>query len=200
MKLKSIGKTGVIPVLALLLLVGCVPTNEVQPVEAKTETTATQAVEIQTWQPWADVPLNDDVQEYLHTMCEDNNIAYSFIIALIETESNFNSDSVSGTDDYGLLQINTCNHKEGFDYLDPYDNITMGIEMLSDLAKKYDDVESVLMAYNLGEAGAKKLWNQGIYSTEYTEKVLEKKIEYEKKHKERAENENEEKDKAQSVA
>lgn len=182
MKLKAIGKTGVIPVLAFLLLVGCVPAEEVQPAEAKTETTAVEVVEVKEWQPWADVPLNDDVQGYLHTLCEDNNLAYSFIIALIKVESNFNSDSVSGTDDYGLLQINACNHKEGFDYLDPYDNITMGIEMLSDLAEKYDDVESVLMAYNLGEAGAKKLWNQGIYSTEYTQKVLETKIDYEKKH------------------
>lgn len=182
MKLKTIGKTGVIPVLAFLLLVGCVPAEEVQPAEAKTETTAVEVVEVKEWQPWADVPLNDDVQGYLHTLCEDNNLAYSFIIALIKVESNFNSDSVSGTDDYGLLQINACNHKEGFDYLDPYDNITMGIEMLSDLAKKYDDVESVLMAYNLGEAGAKNLWKQGVYSTEYTQKVLETKINYEKKH------------------
>jgi soluble lytic murein transglycosylase-like protein len=182
MKMKTIGKTGVIPVMALLLLVGCVPTDEVVEEATINETTAVQAVEIQTWQPWADVPLNDDVQEYLHKMCEDNNLAYSFIIALIETESNFNSDSVSGTDDYGLLQINACNHKEGFDYLDPYDNITMGIEMLSDLAEKYGDVESVLMAYNLGEAGAKKLWSQGIYSTDYTKKVLERKIKYEEEH------------------
>lgn len=75
------------------------------------------------------------MQEYIHTLCEERNLAYSFIIALIETESNFNSDIVSATDDYGLMQINACNHREDFDYLDPYDNVTMGIEMLSDLAE-----------------------------------------------------------------
>ena len=183
MKLKSIGKTGAIPVIAFLLLISCTPTSEVVDAQElpKNETTA-QAVEIQKWQAWPDVPLSNDVQEYIHTLCEEYNLAYSFIIALVATESNFNSDVVSATDDYGLMQINACNHKEGFDYLDPYDNITMGIEMLSDLAEKYDDVESVLMAYNLGEAGAVNLWNQGIYSTEYTRKVLDKKLEYEKEH------------------
>ena len=66
--------------------------------------------------------------------------------------------------------------------MDPYDNVNMGIEMLSDLAEKYSDVESILMAYNLGEAGAVNLWNQGIYSTDYTRKVLDKKLKYEEKH------------------
>lgn len=184
MKLKDIGKTGAIPVIAFLLLAGCVPTSEVADAQElpKTETTATQAVKVQKWQPWADIPLSNELQEYIHQLCEEYNLAYSFIIALIDTESNFNSDVVSATDDYGLMQINACNHKEGFDYLDPYDNVTMGIEMLSDLAEKYDDVESVLMAYNFGEAGAKKLWKQGVYSTNYTKKVLDKKMKYEKEH------------------
>lgn len=183
MKLKSIGKTGAIPVIAFLLLISCTPTSEVVDAQEmpKNETTA-PAVEVQKWQPWAEVPLSNELQEYIHTLCEEHNLAYSFIIALIETESNFNSDIVSATDDYGLMQINACNHRDDFDYLDPYDNVTMGIEMLSDLAEKYSDVESVLMAYNLGEAGAVNLWNQGIYSTDYTTKVLDKKLKYEEKH------------------
>lgn len=183
MKLKSIGKTGAIPVIAFLLLISCTPTSEVADAQElpKNETTA-QAVEVQKWQAWPEVPLSNDVQEYIHTLCEEYNLAYSFIIALVATESNFNSDIISATDDYGLMQINACNHRDDFDYLDPYDNVTMGIEMLSDLAEKYSDVESVLMAYNLGEAGAVNLWNQGIYSTEYTKKVLDRKLQYEKEH------------------
>lgn len=183
MKLKSIGKTGAIPVIAFLLLISCTPTSEVADAQElpKNETTA-QAVEVQKWQAWPEVPLSNDVQEYIHTLCEEYNLAYSFIIALVATESNFNSDIISATDDYGLMQINACNHREGFDYLDPYDNITMGIEMLSDLAEKYSDVESVLVAYNLGEAGAKELWKQGVYSTDYTKKVLDKKLKYEEEH------------------
>lgn len=179
-------------ILLLAFLMGCVPALTEQATTAeqtaeqktaevsKTEISADTEQALSVWQPWADIPLSNEVQEYIHTLCEEYNLAYSFIIALIDTESNFKTDVVSATDDYGLMQINACNHREGFDYLDPYDNVTMGIEMLSDLAKKYDDVESVLMAYNFGEAGAKKLWKQGIYSTDYTKKVLDKKLKYEK--------------------
>lgn len=182
--MKRIGKTGAIPVIAFLLLISCTPTSEVADAQElpKNETTASQVVTVEKWQPWADIPLSNELQEYIHTLCEEHNLAYSFIIALIEVESNFNSDIVSTTNDYGLMQINACNHREDFDYLDPYDNVTMGIEMLSDLAEKYSDVESVLMAYNLGDAGAVNLWNQGIYSTEYTRNVLDRKLQYEKEH------------------
>ena len=179
-------------ILLLAFLMGCVPALTEQATTAeqtaeqktaevsKTEISADTEQALSVWQPWADIPLSNEMQAYIHTLCEEYNLAYSFIIALIDTESNFKTDVVSATDDYGLMQINACNHREGFDYLDPYDNVTMGIEMLSDLAEKYDDVESVLMAYNFGEAGAKKLWKQGIYSTDYTKKVLDKKLKYEK--------------------
>lgn len=179
-------------ILLLAFLMGCVPALTEQATTAeqtaeqktaevsKTEISADTEQALSVWQPWADIPLSNEMQEYIYTLCEEYNLAYSFIIALIDTESNFKTDVVSATDDYGLMQINACNHREGFDYLDPYDNVTMGIEMLSDLAEKYDDVESVLMAYNFGEAGAKKLWKQGIYSTDYTKKVLDKKLKYEK--------------------
>ena len=30
----------------------------------------------------------------------------------------------------------------------------------------------VLMAYNMGEDAAARLWEKGIYSTDYTEKIL----------------------------
>ena len=40
------------------------------------------------------------------------------------------------------------------------------------LFEKYDDPAKVLMAYNLGETGAKNLWDRGIYNTSYTDKIL----------------------------
>lgn len=33
----------------------------------------------------------------------------------------------------------------------------------------------MLMAYNIGIAGAQKLWEQGIYETDYSKKVLKAK-------------------------
>lgn len=93
----------------------------------------------------------------------------------------FNSKAVSSTNDYGLMQINAINHKENTDYLDPYDNVEQGIKALHKLAKKYNEADLVLMCWNCGETGARKLWEQGIYSTEYSRKVLETKLEYERK-------------------
>lgn len=48
--------------------------------------------------------------------------------------------------------------------------------MLSELISKYDSVTLALMAYNNGEAGAKRLWDDGIYSTSYTRNVLSKQV------------------------
>ena len=99
-------------------------------------------------------------------------------MGLIQTESTFNSDIVSSTNDYGLMQINTVNHgwlqeKLGIkDFLDPYQNTRSGIYILRNLFEKYEDPAKVLMAYNLGETGAKKLWDKGIYETDYTRKVF----------------------------
>lgn len=102
-------------------------------------------------------------------------------IAMIDVESGFDSQAVSNTDDHGLMQINSINHKGNMDYLNPYDNVEHGIKALHRLAKKYNEADLVAMCWNCGETGARKLWEQGIYSTEYSRKVLSKKIEYERK-------------------
>ena len=44
--------------------------------------------------------------------------------------------------------------------------------ILRKLFEKYEDPELVLMAYNMGEDGAKTLWEQGIFETNYTKSVL----------------------------
>lgn len=184
----------IITLLLSACLMGCVPALTEQVTTAgqtagqetaeipKTEMSADTEQALSVWQPWADIPLDDDFQEFLHDECEESNLAYSFIVALIATESNYKPDVISATNDYGLFQINICNHKTGVDYLDPYENAKHAIGMLENLSEKYFDVEAVLIAYNLGEGGAQNLWNQGIYSTEYSRKVLDKKIELERKH------------------
>lgn len=86
---------------------------------------------------------------------------------------------VSRTNDYGLMQINIC-HKDFLrkklqvtDLLDERQNIKAGVYMLSDLVNRYEDRDRALMAYNCGEAGAKRLWEKGVYSTAYSRKVIE---------------------------
>ena len=126
-----------------------------------------------------DVPMDKNLQEFVYCLSYGYDIDFPFIMGLIQKESNFRTSVISKTDDYGLLQINTINHewlseKFGFtDFLDPYQNTRAGLYILRKLFEKYEDPSKVLMAYNLGETGARNLWDKGIYETDYSVSVLE---------------------------
>lgn len=123
------------------------------------------------------IPLSEDLQDEVLSIANKNGIDQLTVLAIIDVESSFNPVSISETNDYGLMQINACNHdslKKELrltDIMDPVENIKAGSHMLSKLKEKYDDMNMVLMAYNMGETGAQRLWNEGIYETSYTKKV-----------------------------
>lgn len=125
-----------------------------------------------------EVEMDDELQEFIYCLSYGYNIDYAFVMGVMQTESEFKSDVVSSTNDYGLMQINKINHewleeKLGItDFLDPYQSSRSGLYILRNLFEKYEEPEKVLMAYNMGEGGAAKLWKQGIYETNYTNKVL----------------------------
>lgn len=133
-----------------------------------------------------DVPLSHALQNYIYEICVDEEVPVSLVIAMIDHESKFNPEAVSDTGDYGLMQINKINHdtlKEQYrtvDMLDPYQNVYCGIKMIGLYLKLYEDYTKALMAYNMGEYGAKKAWRNGINSTKYTNAVLELMSEYER--------------------
>ena len=122
--------------------------------------------------------ISEETQSYIYYLAKGYNIDYDLVMAIIEAESGYNSDIISATDDYGLMQINGINHKwlhdilGVTDFLNPEQNVQAGMFILNYLFDKYEEPELVLMAYNLGETGAKRLWDSGIHSTDYTEKVL----------------------------
>lgn len=123
-----------------------------------------------------DVPLSVSVQKFLISECEKYGIEPSLILAVIQKESNFNSYCVSDDGScHGLMQINECNF-ENYNLENPYnskENIRVGVQMMGFYIEKYGSVEKALMAFNCGEGGASKLWNEGIYSTYYTRTVLD---------------------------
>lgn len=127
-----------------------------------------------------DCALDVDVQEFTYYLSYGYNIDFYLLMALMEQESMYEADAVSSSGDYGLMQINQCNHEWlseelGItDFLDPYQNVMAGTYEIHRLFEKYGDTNKVLMAYNMGEGGARKLWNQGIYETEYTRSIAEK--------------------------
>lgn len=127
-----------------------------------------------------DVPLDKQLQDYTRELCEDYGLPYDLALAIMWQESYFTPTVISKTNDYGLMQINKCNHEWlktslGIkDFLDPYENVLGGVFLLARLYHKYDTLPEMLMAYNMGEAGAARWWKQGVYSSRYVELVLDK--------------------------
>lgn len=125
-----------------------------------------------------DCKMPEEQQEFVFYLCSGYNLDFTLVMALIQHESNFTPDVISSTNDYGYMQINLVNHRwltESLgvtDYLAPYQNIRGGCFILRKLFEKYQDAELVLMVYNLGETGASRLWQNGVFSTPYTEKIL----------------------------
>lgn len=136
------------------------------------------------------IPLNcklDEVtQQFTFYLCKGYDIDWTLVMALMQKESSFRSDVISATDDYGLMQINKCNHKwltdtiGVTDYLDKEQNIRAGVFVLRKLFEEYTDPNLVLMAYNMGADGAETLWNKGIYTTPYVDDILTYQAEFNK--------------------
>lgn len=141
------------------------------------------------------IPLNckldKETQQFTFYLCKGYDIDWTLVMALMQKESSFRSDVISATDDYGLMQINKCNHKwltdtiGVTDYLDKEQNIRAGVFVLRKLFEEYTDPNLVLMAYNMGADGAETLWNKGIYTTPYVDDILTYQAEFNKQIEER---------------
>ena len=127
------------------------------------------------------VNLDADLQRYIIETCEKYTINPSIIIAMCFYESSFNADAIG---DYGagmgLMGINPrwcwpeMEKLNCPDMRDPYQNVTVGIDIFAQKLAKYDwNTEMALMSYNAGDAGAHRLWfNKGIYSTTYSSNIM----------------------------
>lgn len=156
-----------------------IPDTETNPPVKAQEPEVTEA------KKYYNVSLSIDIQDYIFQLCEENNVDPVLIFAMVETESRFNSNCVSRTNDYGLMQINKCNHnwlkkQYGVDnFLDPKQNLLCGISvMAAHLKNNNGDWVRALMCYNQGTMGARKSWARGIYETSYTRKVMSNTIKY----------------------
>lgn len=77
------------------------------------------------------------------------------------------------------MQINTVNHEwleekyRTADMLNPYQNVFCGVSIIGSYIDKYEgDYVKALMAYNMGNYGAQKAWENGVTSTKYSESIL----------------------------
>lgn len=122
-----------------------------------------------------EIPLDHFLQEVAQDACKANGVPYSLALAVIEQESAFNPEADNGLC-YGLMQINRINYQWlrdiGIEPASYKGNIEAGVYMLGELLKKYGDVHKALMAYNCGETGAKRLWNNGQMTSAYSSSVV----------------------------
>ena len=126
-----------------------------------------------------DIPLSEELQVFTFNLCEEYGADYEMVLAIMDKESDYTASAISKSSDYGIMQINKINHKwlteelEVTDFLDPEQNIRCGIYMLADLMKKYDDPHRVLMAYNMGERGAREYVAKGHTSSAYSRYIMQ---------------------------
>lgn len=107
-------------------------------------------------------------------------VRYDLVVALIEKESGYKFDKV-GDDGHsiGYMQIYEECHRDRMERLNvtdltnPYQNVLVGIDYLSELIERYGTIQDALAAYNYGEQGAKQhLWKNGIYVYEYNQTIM----------------------------
>lgn len=134
-----------------------------------------------------DVPLDHKLQDHIFALCEEKGIDPAIIIAMIDKESKFDIDIIGDKGkSYGLMQIQPRWHKERMeelgvtDLLDPYQNVTVGIDILAELLESGESLEWALMAYNGGHSYANRLIAEGRLST-YASTVIENASELERK-------------------
>ena len=127
------------------------------------------------------VNLDADLQRYIIETCEEYMINPSIIIAMCFYESSFNADAIGDNGEcMGLMGISPrwcwpeMEKLNCPDMRDPYQNVTVGIDIFAQKMAKYDgNTEMALMSYNAGDAGAHRLWfDKGIYSTTYSSNIM----------------------------
>lgn len=123
--------------------------------------------------------------DYIEIVCEDKHICPELVEAIIESESSWNPKAQNG-DCIGLMQVSESWHRDRMERLgvtdleDPYDNILIGVDYLSELFEQYEDVGAVLMKYN-GDSCLPEYLETGEMS-KYAEKILIRSAELERIH------------------
>lgn len=129
------------------------------------------------------VPLSDDIQRYTQELCDAFGVRYTHVLAIMKQESEYTPTAISpingnGTQDWGIMQVNSGNHKWleqelGItDWLDERQNILAGIYILSHYNYYGDNFQAIAMGYNSGPSKGRTNYEKGIYTT-YSYEALE---------------------------
>lgn len=123
-------------------------------VPTKTEPEATVAENATTYP----VPLDEELQLFIIGLCEEHHIDPAVVFCMIHQESCFDASKIGDSGEaFGLLQVWPKWHGDRMkkldcpDLLDPYQNVTVGVDYYAECLEKYDgDHAKALTAYNQG--------------------------------------------------
>lgn len=125
-------------------------------------------------------PLSMEMQQYIFDTCYKYSVSYELVMAVIERESLYNADEVGDNgNSVGLMQIQERYNRELMqelgvtDLYNPMQNVEVGVALLQRYFEKYEDIYTVLMAYNGGESYAKRMVKAGKRSN-YAKEIIER--------------------------
>jgi len=129
-------------------------------------TTKKEPIEIPTEEPPKQLTQRELIDEYVSEISNLYNFDKYIIHSVIWHESRYEPNA-KNTTHLGLMQVSTRWHMGRAERLgvtnfyDPYGNILLGVDYLSEISNRYDDIRLVLMTYNMGDKRAKELFNNG---------------------------------------
>lgn len=132
-----------------------------------------------------DTWIADEYLPYVYEICEEYCICPELVMAIIEKESSGKADATNG-DCKGLMQVSECWHTDRMkrlgvtDLYNPYENILVGVDYLSELAAEYNDLGTVLMIYS-GSADVVKRGETGGLSA-HAKELMQRSMELERLH------------------
>lgn len=136
--------------------------------------------------PAEEIPLDAEMQEWTYDYCIGKNISPALVLAIIEKESNYNSQANGDNGEaVGLMQIQSKWHAGRIELLgitdleDPRQNIITGVDYLLELFRLNPEVEWVLNAYNGGQVYADRMEEKNI-QTDYSVWILNRAAEIER--------------------
>ena len=123
-----------------------------------------------------DIPLDEDLQDYILEVCHDYGVNHLIVLGMIEKESAFGPNVIGDNGEaFGLMQVQPKWHQERMDrlgvadILDPYQNVLVGVDYFAEMLSYDRGIAWALMAYNGGATYANELTDEGIISSYVTD-------------------------------
>lgn len=151
------------------------------PTEAEPEQEVNKEL-VEVWQGSSEIDLPEDEQEVLYSLCIKYSVPMAYALAIIESESGFDSESIGSLGEVGYFQIHPCHWDEmsqnGIDVFTTYGNLEAGVKILNDCLVTFRDLEAATMGFKCGKYRAIDLVSQGV-RLESAKEVTELAIYYE---------------------